>query len=800
MAQQVNINDSITINPSGIDTSQSSYSTASNNANAYDDINSTNYSTVNCRTGSRAESHVTYTFDVSDLPESATITSVACQVKARVSSTSYISAATLQLYSNTTAKGSSISYRSTTASTYTLTPGTWTRAELNTIRIRATATRGTSNTSRTASIQFYGANLTINYTISGMQYTVIAASSVPEITCDPATQDLMEGEDTTIRLNISAATLDDYTITDNDIDISEQLVRHEVVSDATISADLGTYALVSGSFNSSAGTYFQGLVGAGIDHTKTTTNYYSGGSGTIAVFTYEMGLEGIPANAIIDRVYCEVNGHAESTSNSNEYMCVRLISGNTNLSDETNFKSVGTSNTTVTLETTSTPTIAQLAAMKLQCRLGYYGGAINGATAYVEYHLPASASLYYYTYDITNIDSDHVILISEHAVYIPPEEDPELTYWPITVSSINASTNPSTGTIRVVQGTNQTITITPTDPLLTLALDNGVDVTSQLQGGVVSNTYTVTTQVSGASYGFNLNSSTGYYVSTNNGVSKSASVARLNMDFDTSCLVTIQYINYAEAEYDYGMFGKIDTAVSTTGLTASSGGSSPADSTSNYQYICNSSSDNSSTAKTLTYTVPAGQHFIDIKYGKDDASDANNDSLQWKVLSIESTSGGGEYTYTLTNIQDKHSLIFVFGDVTYYFVTSSGQGCKLFPDGQQVKLPGDGYKLNIVPNSVNDVVGIVDNNVDVTTSLERMDGVDRNNNPVVSYSYTLVNIAATHVIEVTSVSPTSVLYIKENGSWSSISAVYHKENGAWVRKQLTFLSDINAQKLVQGQE
>ena len=163
-----------------------------------------------------------------------------------------------------------------------------------------------------------------------------------------------------------------------------------------------------------------------------------------------------------------------------------------------------------------------------------------------------------------------------------------------------------------------------------------------------NNTYTVTTKVSGATYGFNLNSSTGYYVSSNNGVSKSASVARLNMDFESDCLVTIQYINYAEASYDYGMFGKLDTTVATDGLSAGSNGSSPSDSTSNYQLAMAS---NSSSAQTITYTVPAGEHFIDIKYGKDDASDSNNDSLQWKVASVEATSSGGDYTYTLTNIQ-----------------------------------------------------------------------------------------------------------------------------------------------------
>ena len=306
-------------------------------------------------------------------------------------------------------------------------------------------------------------------------------------------------------------------------------------------------------------------------------------------------------------------------------MCAQLISGSTDISNETNFKSIGTSNTTITLTATTLPTVAQLANLKLQCRLGYYGGAINGATCYVTYTVPSSGSDYYYTYTLENITADHIIVIDEAGAFIPPEEDPQYTYYPITISSINASTNPDNGTTRVQEGTTQVITISPTDPQLTLALDNGVNITNQLVGGTPNNTYEIETKASGATYGFNLNSSTGYYVSTNNGVSKSASVARINMNFESSCLVTITYINYAEADYDYGMFGKLDTTVATDGLTAASGGSSPSDSTSNYQLAKCS---NSSSTQTITYQVPMGEHFIDVKYGKDDASDSNNDSLQ----------------------------------------------------------------------------------------------------------------------------------------------------------------------------
>jgi hypothetical protein len=243
----------------------------------------------------------------------------------------------------------------------------------------------------------------------------------------------------------------------------------------------------------------------------------------------------------------------------------------------------------------------------------------------VEYTVPSTGSDYYYIYTVNNVSDDHVILVEENGPFIPPEEDETKTYWPVTISSINATTNPMNGTTRVVEGSNQIITITPTDPQLTLALDNGVDITSQLQGGVPNNTYTIDTQVSGADYGFSLNNSTGYYISSNDGVSKSASVARLNMNFESDCLVTIQYINYAEEDYDYGMFGKLDVEVATDGLTAGQSGSSPSDSTSNYQIArCT----NSTSTQTVTYEVPFGEHFIDIKYGKDDASDSGNDNLQ----------------------------------------------------------------------------------------------------------------------------------------------------------------------------
>ena len=148
--------------------------------------------------------------------------------------------------------------------------------------------------------------------------------------------------------------------------------------------------------------------------------------------------------------------------------------------------------------------------------------------------------------------------------YIPPEEDPTKVFYPIVISSINAITSPSKGTTKIESGTSRTVKIAPTDPILTLALDNGVDISSQLVGhGNAIQTPTVAT-VQGASYGFNLNSNTGYYTSTNTGVADSAAVCRVTFNSPVRCLVTIQYINYAEAGNDFGIFGNIDTALSTS--------------------------------------------------------------------------------------------------------------------------------------------------------------------------------------------------------------------------------------------
>lgn len=125
--------------------------------------------------------------------------------------------------------------------------------------------------------------------------------------------------------------------------------------------------------------------------------------------------------------------------------------------------------------------------------------------------------------------------------------------------------------------------------------------------------------ISGASYGFKLNSS-GYYESNNKGVNSSAAVCRVNIHAAKACTITFKCINYAESNYDFGLLGVIDKEQNTgysdvsTNVAKSFKGSS------------------TSSVQTYAYTgVTAGDHFIDVKYRKDSSQSSNNDSLQFMV-------------------------------------------------------------------------------------------------------------------------------------------------------------------------
>ena len=314
MSKPINIQDSIVLNPSGY-TGLSNLTTTTSYPvnNGYDSSNSTTYARFTLSSG--ATGYLYYTFDAPEIPTGATIDSVTCSVRARVSSTSRVTNTVCQLYTNTTAKGSNSTFASTSSTnTFNLTTGTWTISELQNIRLRIGGTGSSSSGSGSSSryIYFYGATFTINYTISGIAYTITTSSTVNGVNVSPAIQDIISGNNATI--TIEANDISEITVTDNNTDVTESLVRHNT--------EAGTYSptFIPSSFDSTNSSYDSiynnnnpenGLTASG--SSTRLCAYSNKGNSAVSVVFYNFDCSSIPQNATITSVSCIVSASCYSS-------------------------------------------------------------------------------------------------------------------------------------------------------------------------------------------------------------------------------------------------------------------------------------------------------------------------------------------------------------------------------------------------------------------------------------------------------------------------------------------------------
>lgn len=397
--------------PSTYYLSSSSYLSITDPQHMYANTDNETYATVH-NSRSSTTSYYIYLrgFNFNDVPVGAVVTSFKIKLKARETSVSTSSSYKPYLANGTTAINGSCSALGTSVSVHEF---TGISADWNTIvsygsnfGIRINTRRASRNTA--SYVYIYGAEIEVTYTIPVSHN--VTTTLTGDGTIDPeGVSTALEGNDFIVTITPTNKS-DQVTATKDGVDITDQLIAHK--SGGGDSRVLGTYTHVSGSFDSGE-SYFEGLEGNGVDAAKTTSNYYSSSSNTQAVFTYDLSFN-IPSDATVTKLFCQVNGHAESTSQSSEYMCVQLKSGNTALSEQINFKNVSTSNTTITLEATTLPTPAQLASLVLECELGYYGGALNGATCYVEYET-SGGSIDHYTYVFTVTDDTTIAIVIGNA-------------------------------------------------------------------------------------------------------------------------------------------------------------------------------------------------------------------------------------------------------------------------------------------------------------------------------------------------------------------------------------------------
>lgn len=396
------VSDSLALHPSGY-TGLSNLSTSSSYpiTNGYDGVDSSSYARLSLSTSSTG--YLYYTFDCSEIPADATIESVACTVKARVSSTSRVTSTVCQLYTGTTAKGSNSTISSTSSTnTETLTTGTWTRSELNDLRLRIGGTGSSSSQSKY--IYFYGATVTISFTYEETAWTVTASTSVGTI--DPSgAQEIVDGESFVLAIYDATG----CTVTDNGTDVTSSLVEKAVATG-------GTETFVPESYTtdgSISGTYYQSAVGQGSDTSNSSggNNYASGGSSSTAYVDYSFGISGIPSNATITGISCSVKGKAESsTMDSSHFAKVCLYLDGTAIGDEAQFTS--TSDSVITATATTLPSVSELDGLTLRFSVAYYGGNVVGATLSISYTVPSSGSATYYEYTISSVTADHVIVVS----------------------------------------------------------------------------------------------------------------------------------------------------------------------------------------------------------------------------------------------------------------------------------------------------------------------------------------------------------------------------------------------------
>jgi len=396
---------SVTLIPNSYTDTGSYHFTLSTNtsrqiSNAYNNADNTSSSarlTLASNRSSARTSEMYLEFDkdaLENIPSGATIGTITANVRYYVSNTTYCTAVSLQLYTSTTAKGSAETTRSTSSAKYSITPGTWTRSELNNIRLHISATHNASTSS--AYLYLYGADITINYTLP-TAYTITASSTASGVTVEPASQSVYQGSSASVTLNKNTHII----VKDNNVDVTSQLVQTAeqgtlefspgAVVDQTFATD-STYPATNGCHDTSNNTYARFKLATPTQH---------------VIYSFDTSV--IPATATILSVSCNVKAYISSTSTSITTKTAQLYAETTAKGAAT---TVPTTNSTWAIADTGSWTASEVRNIRLRFD-GYYPNSssyylyVYGAELTVVY----TTGNYVYVYTISNVAGDHTITV-----------------------------------------------------------------------------------------------------------------------------------------------------------------------------------------------------------------------------------------------------------------------------------------------------------------------------------------------------------------------------------------------------
>ena len=384
-----------------------SYLTISNQQNALTDTDSNTYATVNNITASTTNRYVYLRgFNWDDIPSGAIINSFRILLKASESGGS-----TSSSYRPVLCKGTSTysnAYCSAITTTVTVHEFSFTQ-DFETFRddgadfgIRINCRRGSRNTA--ASFNIYGAEIEVDYTIPNP--ATITSTLSGNGTIDPRGA-VQTYEDAEYTITITPTNKsDEVHVTNNGVDVTDQLVAHGNEQTATMTPESATTSGVQ-----SGSSYAQYAVGHSAESPSSsgTSNNMYASSGSTGYAEYSFDFSDIPSDATIESIEVRCYGHRESATVSSTYVSkCGIYNGSTLISEYVEFPS--TSNSIITLTPNGSVSRSDLDNLKVRHYVGYYGGLVQGISFEVTYSV-GSGGVDHYTYTYT-VSGDATIAVT----------------------------------------------------------------------------------------------------------------------------------------------------------------------------------------------------------------------------------------------------------------------------------------------------------------------------------------------------------------------------------------------------